>query len=112
MTTNIFQKKERQELMTRIFVLLIVSLFLVLLMPSSFDFSRPEKTIKKRENYSGIIESLTNLNLNRFGGFASIQPFESDPGRSNPFLEKEDGFVEEEIMIEEDSELPEEETEI
>jgi hypothetical protein len=110
MTNSIFQKKEKQELVVRFFVLSIITLFLAVIMPPSFDFSSPERTVKEKENYSIIIEVLDKLNLSNFGSFTLIPPLETSPGRSNPFLEgaEEPG---EEIIIEEEPSLVDEEIE-
>ena len=84
-----------------------MKIFLILLIPPSFDFSPPEKIVEEKEDYSRIIEFLDDFDFNRFGSFALIPFLEADPGRSNPFLEGTD-----EIEEEEEPELIDEETEI
>ena len=110
MNNNIFQKKEKQELVVRFFILSIITLFLAMIMPPSFDFSSPERTAKEKENYSIIIEVLGKFNFSDFGSFTLIPPLGTSPGRSNPFLggTEEPG---EEMIIEEESNLVDEEIE-
>ncbi len=104
MADDIFQKKEKQELMMQILAFSCIFIFLMLVSPPSFYFYRPAQVELEREDYSGIEYFLKEFEFGQFKEFNLISKFDGELGRRNPFLKNFEESLEEDL-IDDDNEI-------
>ncbi len=101
MADNIFQKKEKQEILKQAFVFLTLFVFLMIIMPPSFQFS-PKVELEEKRDYSEIVVFLDEFDFNQFDRFSMIPEFEGTPGRVNPFSDDFQETAREDFIVEDD----------
>ncbi len=111
MDDNVFQKKEKEELLKQFLVFAVIFVFLMVVVSPSFKFTPPPPPIEEKEDYSKIINFLEDFDLNQFQSFSMTPIFDEEPGRSNPFLDDFQDETEIELVEDDREEFIEEETE-